>query len=122
MPLEMTNRQIGPSTFAAEYFAEEVRRSLIDLYGQDENDNSSFFAGGYSVRSTLDPNLQLMARAALRAGLVNFDRKQAAGEALLPKSTLLEAIGARNSPMFRLWPISNLGGLALFCKRRKTRP
>ncbi len=75
MPLEMTNRQIGPSTFAAEYFAEEVRRSLVDLYGQDENDNSSLYAGGYSVRSTLDPNLQLMARAALRAGLVAFDRK-----------------------------------------------
>ncbi len=74
-PLEMTSRQIGPSTFAAEYFAEEVRRSLVDFYGQDENDNSSFFAGGYSVRSTLDPNLQLMARAALRAGLVAFDRK-----------------------------------------------
>jgi penicillin-binding protein 1A len=74
-PLEMTSRQIGPSTFAAEYFAEEVRRSLIDLYGQDDNDNSSYFAGGYSVRSTLDPNLQLMARTALRAGLVAFDRK-----------------------------------------------
>ncbi len=75
MPLEMTSRQIGPSTFAAEYFAEEVRRSLIDLYGTDESDNSSVYAGGYSVRSTLDPNLQLMARAALRAGLVAFDRK-----------------------------------------------
>jgi penicillin-binding protein 1A len=77
MPLEMTTRQIGPSTFAAEYFAEEVRRSLVDLYGQDENDptNSSLYAGGYSVRSTLNPELQLMARAAFRAGLVNFDRK-----------------------------------------------
>src|SRR5258706_4731372 len=75
MPLEMTSRQVGPSTFAAEYFAEEVRRSLVDLYGQDENDNSSLYAGGYSVRSTLDPSLQLMARAALRAGLVAFDRK-----------------------------------------------
>src|SRR5271157_3617235 len=75
-PLEMTSRPVGPSTFAAEYFAEEVRRSLIDLYGQEDNDNnSSYYAGGYSVRSTLDPNLQLMARAALRAGLVAFDRK-----------------------------------------------
>jgi len=73
--LVMTSKQIGPSTFAAEYFAEEVRRALVDLYGQDENDNSSLYAGGYSVRSTLDPNLQQMARAALRAGLVNFDRK-----------------------------------------------
>ncbi|MGO9461308.1 MAG: penicillin-binding protein 1A [Rhodomicrobium sp.] len=78
MPLEMSARQIGPSTFAAEYFAEEVRRSLVDLYGLDENDptNSSLYTGGYSVRSTLDPSLQLMARAALRAGLVNFDRKR----------------------------------------------
>jgi penicillin-binding protein 1A len=77
MPLEMTTRQIGPSTFAAEYFAEEVRRSLVDLYGQDENDptNSSLYTGGYSVRSTLNPELQLLARAAFRRGLVNFDRK-----------------------------------------------
>lgn len=77
MPLEMTSRQVGPSTFAAEYFAEEVRRSLVDLYGQDENDptNSSLYTGGYSVRSTLNPEYQLMARDALRAGLVNFDRK-----------------------------------------------
>ena len=77
IPLEMSNRQIGPSTFAAEYFAEEVRRSLVDIYGQDENDptNSSLYTGGYSVRSTLSPDLQLMARAALRQGLVKFDRK-----------------------------------------------
>ncbi len=77
MPLEMSSRQIGPSTFAAEYFAEEVRRSLVDLYGQDDNDptNSSLYTGGYSVRSTLNPELQGMARAALRAGLVRFDRK-----------------------------------------------
>ncbi len=76
MPLEMTRRQVGPSTFAAEYFAEEVRRSLIDLFGQEDNDNnSSYYAGGYSVRSTIDPNLQLTARVALRGGLVAFDRK-----------------------------------------------
>ena len=45
-----------------------MRRSLVDLYGQDENDptNSSLYTGGYSVRSTLNPELQLMARAAFR--------------------------------------------------------
>lgn len=78
LPLEMSARQIGPSTFAAEYFAEEVRRSLVDIYGNDENDptNSSLLTGGYSVRSTLNPDLQQMVRVALRAGLVNFDRKR----------------------------------------------
>jgi penicillin-binding protein 1A len=75
MPLEMASRQVGPSTFAAEYFAEEVRRALVDLYGLDENNPDSLYSGGYSVRTTLDPNLQLMARTALRTGLVNFDRK-----------------------------------------------
>ncbi len=77
MPLEMTTREIGPSTFAAEYFAEEVRRSLVDIYGNDQNDptNSGLLTGGYSVRSTINPELQLMARAALRAGLVKFDRE-----------------------------------------------
>ncbi len=68
-------RQVGPSTFAAEYFAEEVRRSLVELYGVDDNNPDNLYSGGYSVRTTLDPSLQLMARTALRAGLVNFDRK-----------------------------------------------
>jgi len=76
-PLEMVARTVGPSTFAAEYFAEEVRRTLADMYGlEDTDDNSSVYAGGYSVRSTLDPGLQMMARSALRAGLVSFDRKR----------------------------------------------
>ncbi len=75
MPLEMAARQVGPTTFAAEYFAEEVRRSLTDLYGIEDSNPDSLYSGGYSVRTTLDPNLQLMARTALRAGLVNFDRK-----------------------------------------------
>ncbi|WP_251134128.1 penicillin-binding protein 1A [Rhodomicrobium sp. Az07] len=76
-PLEMVARTVGPSTFAAEYFAEEVRRTLADMYGlEDNDDNSSVYAGGYSVRSTLDPSLQMMARSALRAGLVSFDRKR----------------------------------------------
>jgi penicillin-binding protein 1A len=75
-PLEMAARVIGPSTFAAEYFAEDVRRDLISLYGQDEEDPNSILNGGYSVRSTLDPQIQLLARTALRAGLVNFDRRR----------------------------------------------
>lgn len=73
-PITVSSREIGPTTFAAEYFAEQVRRSLIDLYG--DNSPDGLYSGGYSVRSTLDPNLQIIARTALRAGLVNYDRKQ----------------------------------------------
>ncbi|MGB0084252.1 MAG: penicillin-binding protein 1A [Rhodomicrobiaceae bacterium] len=70
-PLAITARPLGANLFAAEYFAEEVRRTLIDLYGED-----NLYGGGLSVRTTLDPNLQRLARTALREGLVRYDRKQ----------------------------------------------
>ncbi len=73
-PITVTSREVGPTTYAAEYFAEQVRRSLLDLYGEGGQDG--LYTGGYSVRSTLDPALQAMARTALREGLVNYDRRQ----------------------------------------------
>ncbi len=69
-PFNVNPRSFGGSQFAAEYFAEEVRRGLIDLYGED-----SLYGGGLSVRTTLDPELQRLARRALREGLVRYDRK-----------------------------------------------
>ena len=63
-------RPSGTTRFAAEYFAEEVRRTLIDLYGED-----NLYGGGLSVRTTLDPELQQLARKALREGLVRYDRR-----------------------------------------------
>lgn len=54
----------------AEYFAEEVRRELIDRYG-----TKALYEGGLSVRTTLDPNMQDMARRALHKGLLAFDRR-----------------------------------------------
>lgn len=54
----------------AEYFVEEVRRDLIAKYGEDKMKK-----GGYSVRSTLDPELQRYADQALRKGLVAYDRR-----------------------------------------------
>ena len=44
---------------AAGYFAEEVRRELGDRYGEKK-----LYEGGLSVRTTLDPKMQLMARKA----------------------------------------------------------
>ncbi len=74
-PLEMTGRRTGPEIAPPDYFSAEVRRSMTELYGADENDPESIWAGGYSVRSTLDQAYQSQARSALRAGLVSFDRK-----------------------------------------------
>ncbi|WP_245296887.1 MULTISPECIES: penicillin-binding protein 1A [Rhodomicrobium] len=70
-PFKISPRPFGAAQFAAEYFSEEVRRTLIDLYGED-----NLYGGGLSVRTTLDPKIQLLARKALRDGLVRYDRKQ----------------------------------------------
>jgi penicillin-binding protein 1A len=54
----------------AEYFVEEVRREMLAKYGDDK-----MKAGGFVIRSTIDLRLQGMADAALRAGLVAYDRR-----------------------------------------------
>lgn len=54
----------------ADYFAEEVRRELVQRYGEDE-----LYKGGLSVRTTLSPRLQGIADRALRAGLEAYDRR-----------------------------------------------
>ncbi len=52
-----------------EWYAEEVRRQLIDRFGADLTTT-----GGYTIRTSLDPALQTAADKALRAGLMAYDR------------------------------------------------
>ena len=70
-PLGVIKRQTGPKIFASEYFAEEVRREILDRFGEDK-----LYGGGLSVRTTLDPRLQRIARKALVDGFVAFDRRR----------------------------------------------
>ncbi len=70
-PLVWVQRQTGPHIFGADYFAEEVRRELSEKYGE-----KGLYQGGLSVRTTLDPRLQLIARKALMNGLQNYDTAQ----------------------------------------------
>ena len=69
--LNVTARPTGAHIFAAEYFAEEVRREVYDKYGEKK-----LYEGGLSVRTSLDPKIQVMARKALTDGLVNYDEAQ----------------------------------------------
>src|ERR1700760_2733530 len=69
--LIVTSRSNGAHTFAGEYFAEEVRRDIFERYGEKK-----LYEGGLSVRTTLDPKIQVMARKTMVAGLVNFDEAQ----------------------------------------------
>ncbi|CAH2600209.1 Penicillin-insensitive transglycosylase / Penicillin-sensitive transpeptidase [Rhodovastum atsumiense] len=55
----------------ADYFAEEVRRRLIDRFGADQTTQ-----GGLVVRTSLDPVLQAAADTALREGLMRYDRRR----------------------------------------------
>ncbi|WP_435259133.1 penicillin-binding protein 1A [Thioclava sp. FR2] len=52
-----------------DYFTDEIRRQLSGSFGEEE-----FFAGGLSIRATVDPELQAAAAAALRRGLERYDR------------------------------------------------
>ncbi|MCD0419797.1 MAG: penicillin-binding protein 1A [Rhodopseudomonas sp.] len=67
-PLTVTNRGNLAHTFAGEYFAEEVRRDIFERYGEKK-----LYEGGLSVRTTLDPKLQVEARKTMVAGLVRYD-------------------------------------------------
>lgn len=69
-PLETTRRLQGDTYLAAEYFVEEVRRELFNMYGEEQ-----LYSGGLSVRTSLDTQAQLAARQALRAGLLEYDRR-----------------------------------------------
>ncbi|MDO9460316.1 MAG: penicillin-binding protein 1A [Alphaproteobacteria bacterium] len=54
----------------ADHFAEEVRRELINRFGED-----ALYDGGLSVRTSLDPRLQKIAYKTLRDGLIAYDRR-----------------------------------------------
>ncbi|MCJ2181675.1 transglycosylase domain-containing protein [Novosphingobium sp. 1949] len=66
--------QRGPDYDPANgYFVEEVRRRLIERYGEKAEDGpNSVYAGGLWVRTSLDPELQHAVRDALRKGLIGY--------------------------------------------------
>ena len=67
--LRVANRQ-STQFYRAGFFAEEVRRELLDIYGEN-----GLYEGGLSVRTSLDPDLQSLARQVLRSGLSAYDRR-----------------------------------------------
>src|SRR6185436_17268362 len=69
-PLKVNIRPFGTQIYAADYFAEGVRRRLVEMYHEDglygRSERTSIgdgrVNGGLSVRTTLDPNMQRTAR------------------------------------------------------------
>ena len=54
----------------APYFIEEVRRNIIEKYGE-----TSLYREGLNVITTIDPKLQKIAINELRSGLENYDKR-----------------------------------------------
>ncbi|NCU10863.1 MAG: penicillin-binding protein, partial [Sphingomonadaceae bacterium] len=72
-PLGIIPRRAAVYDPSTGYFVEEVRRVLIDKYGENsEAGPNSVYDGGLWVRTSLDPQLQKATQDALRAGLLRF--------------------------------------------------
>src|ERR1700746_2756133 len=71
-PLTVAQRRAaGSHIIAADFFAEDVRREIYEKYGE-----KGLYEGGLSVRTTLDPKMQVIAHKALTDGLVRYDEAQ----------------------------------------------
>lgn len=68
-PLKVVKQQ-NIDNVDGRYFNEDIRRAISAKYGEN-----ALYEGGLSVRSTLDPYYQEIAAAALRAGLIRYDRR-----------------------------------------------
>src|SRR5262249_10354237 len=69
-PLKVTPRPTGAHIFAAEYFAEEVRRYIYDNYTEKK-----LYEGGLSGRTTLRATMPVVALKVLVDGVVNCDEE-----------------------------------------------
>ncbi|MDE4061965.1 MAG: PBP1A family penicillin-binding protein [Pseudophaeobacter sp. bin_em_oilr2.035] len=54
-----------------DYFTDEIRRQLSQDFGEGE-----FFTGGFTVRATIDEEMQTEAALAMRKGLEKYDRSR----------------------------------------------
>lgn len=98
-PLGVTVRRGGSHLFASDYFAEEVRRQIIQRYG-----DNALYEGGLSVRTSLDPRLQVEARKALQNALVTYDERRGFHGAL----KTIEIGGDWGEPLGKLEALSDV--------------
>ena len=70
-PLSFNPRLHEEFLVESNYFVEEVRRELIELYGEE-----SLYAGGLSVRTSINPEYQKLARKVLMDALIDYDQQR----------------------------------------------
>ncbi len=76
LPLGTVPRVAEATEKSGGYFVEEVRRNLIERFGENPDNGRnpySVYGGGLWVRTSFDPVLQTYTEAALRKGLQRYD-------------------------------------------------
>jgi penicillin-binding protein 1A len=74
LPLGTMRATPPPREEIGGYYMEEVRRELLQRYGETDKDGPhSVYGGGLWVRTSMDPKMQEAAATALRNGLVRYD-------------------------------------------------
>ncbi|MBS0477916.1 MAG: transglycosylase domain-containing protein [Proteobacteria bacterium] len=76
-PLGTVNKRTASFESVPGYFMEEVRRQLIEKFGENPEGGRnpySVYAGGLWVRTSFDPYQQVLAQKALRNGLLRYDK------------------------------------------------
>ncbi len=68
-PLDYSAQE-DPSWKVGPYYLEEVRRQLVEMYGEDK-----VYTGGLQVRTAMDMDHQIVADQALRTGLVETSKR-----------------------------------------------
>ncbi|MEQ5800880.1 penicillin-binding protein 1A [Halomonas sp. H10-9-1] len=63
-------RHVAQAEVDADYVAEMARQYAVDRFGESEA-----YTGGYNITTTLDSELQPMARRALARGLIDYDTR-----------------------------------------------
>ena len=111
-PLGVQVRQTGARLAFSEYFAEEVRRDIIDLFGEDK-----LYGGGLSVRTTLDPELQKIARKTFVDGLVAYDHRH--GWRGVVKKIDLDGDWGKTLAAINVWPDIDPWRLAVVLEANK---
>ena len=69
-PITLRDRDVT-DTARADFFSEEVRRTIAVMYGADV-----LYGGGLVVKTTLNPELQIAADKALQKTLIDYDRRR----------------------------------------------
>ncbi len=88
--IQVADRKKKPF-FSSDYYLEEIRKQIINVYGED-----FLYRGGLSVRSSFDTSTQRIADLALKSGLLEYDKRngyRGVVDNVASKSWFIENIG-----------------------------